>query len=325
MIDSPAPASFAVRAAAHAGRRIREAWPLTRAQLILGAYRAHYARARRRYGGTTKAVSVYDVGVAVVQSGEDGVMRLPADFGDRVKVVADAAATALDRSDLCEFHPHVAAPLHPSTHVVDEVRNGEVISIKLREPLRLDGIEALCEPLIDRIEQCVYQSAVVVDKAYVYRSVVSRRQPQASWLWHFDNHPREILKLMIYLTDVEAGTAPFEFLRGADGRPVRGEPIGPLARDGRVPLAEIQDRLAAGARCETVIGPRGTVLLFDDNVIHRATLATRRHRDVLVLQLRPASIATRPRLDPKWTGTFGHEDFPSNPWRLAPRVRAQAS
>jgi hypothetical protein len=320
MIDVLAPSSFAARAAAHAGRRLREAWPLTRAQLILSAYRAHYAQARRRYGRTTDAAaSVYDVGVSVLEPDRGGIIRLAPDFLIRVQVVADAAAAALDRTDRCDFHPQVAAPLSPSTQMVDEVRSGEVISIKLRDPLRLDGLSELCEPLLEQIEQQVYRSAVIVDKLYVYRSVVSRRQPQASWLWHFDNHPREMLKVIIYLTDVDDGSAPFEYLCGHDGRPVRGGPIGPLARDGRVPMAAIQDRLAAGARCEAVTGPQGTVLLFDDNVIHRATLATRRHRDVIVLQLRPASIPTRPRLGPKWTGSFDHHDFPPNPWRYAAR------
>jgi hypothetical protein len=322
MIADQTPAPFALRAAANAGRRIREAWPLTRARLILGAYRAHYAQARARYAGTTDAsASVYDVGVSVVRDGSAGLIPLPADFSDRVRTVADAAAVALDRCDQCEFHPRVAPSTRRLTHEVDEVRNGDVISVKLRDPLRLDGIERVCEPLLEQIERHVYRSAVVVDKVYVYRNVVSRRQPQASWLWHFDNHPREMLKVMIYLTDVDDGSAPFEYLCGDDGRPVRGGPIGPLAREGRVPLAEIEERIAAGARSVAVTGERGTVVLFDDNVIHRATLATRRHRDVIVFQVRPSTIATRPRLDPKWTGSFGHRDFPPNPWRMSPRVR----
>ena len=76
---------------------------------------------------------------------------------------------------------------------------------------------------------------------------------------------------------------------------------------------------AMGCRPCAVTGPRGTLVLFNDNVIHRATLADRAHRDVVVLQLRPVDAPQRPFVDPRWTGSFQHLDFNRDPRRIEPQ------
>jgi hypothetical protein len=62
------------------------------------------------------------------------------------------------------------------------------------------------------------------------------------------------------------------------------------------------------------------MLIFDDNVIHRAVLARASHRDVMVLQLRPATSRVRPCIDPGWTGTFRHSPFNLDPGGIPPTV-----
>jgi hypothetical protein len=57
----------------------------------------------------------------------------------------------------------------------------------------------------------------------------------------------------------------------------------------------------------------GTAILFDDNVLHRATLARTGHRDALVFQIRPAAFRPDSYIDPRWTGSFGHDDFNQDP------------
>jgi len=212
------------------------------------------------------------------------------------------------------------------TAALPEVINREVITIQLLDPLSLDGLPDLCEPLLDEIERTHYASFTLVDKVYVYRSPISEQTPRASWLWHYDNHPREMIKVMIYLTDVDEGTAPFEFLRERGSqRPAVGAPLAPLHWHSRVPPDQVDRYLAGGYETHLATGPRGTVVVFDDNVIHRGTLAQTGHRDVLVLQLRPATFRARPRIDPRWTGSFLHCDVNADPAELAPRRRLQAA
>ena len=188
------------------------------------------------------------------------------------------------------------------------------------DPFIIEGLHDLCEPLLQQLERTVYGSYAIVDKLYVYRSPVSRQVPSASWLWHFDNHPREVLKVMVYLTDVDEGTAPFEYLREQlSGRPLPGSPLVPRFGHSRVADDEIERCVASGWERRVVTGPRGTILVFDDNIVHRATLARRAHRDVIVFQVRPADFKATPHIDPRWTGTFLHYNVNSDPCDLAPR------
>lgn len=316
--------TFLRRVVAYLNRRRREAGPLWRGWVILRRYTSHYRRARRVYSSdAAPTIPVYDVGVRAVSPDDvRGFIALPADFGARVSVVASAAAAALDRSADCNFFPTV--PKDALTERSDDlpsVRSGDVISIRLEDPFAIDGLRELSDPLLAELERHVYGCHLVVDKLYVYRSPVCRQAPRASWLWHFDNHPREMLKVMVYLTDVTEGTAPFEYLEAEPGRALLGSPIAPLHNDSRVPAEAIERHIRNGARRRAVTGPAGTVLIFDDNVVHRATLAETGHRDVVVFQIRPATFNAMPRLDARWTGTFGDLDFNRDPNEMRPIPR----
>src|SRR5262249_32615112 len=153
---------------------------------------------------------------------------------------------------------------------IEAVRSGEVITIQLVNPFRIEGLEELCSPILEEIEQKIYGSYAIVDKVYVYRSPVSRRAPAASWLWHFDNHPHEVLKVMIYLTNVTEGRAPFEYLRDARTlEPLRGAPLAPSYGTSRISDEAIARHVRAGCQPQRVTGKAGTLLIFDENVVHR--------------------------------------------------------
>ena len=313
-----------IRALRYAGRRCREAWPLLRGALISQRYRHHYRRARRAYRAAglpvTVTVPLQSLGVRAVRPGDhDSLLALPPDFAARV---AHGAAAALDEAEKCDLYP-AAAPGDRATRTdqIAAAARGEVISIKLREPFAIAGLSELCDPLIDELERTVYGSHVIVDKVYVYRRPASRQSPGASWLWHFDNHPREMIKVMVYLTDVGEDQAPFEYVCDAEGRPVLGAPLAPLHGDSRVAAEQVARVVANGGRRVVVTGPAGTVIVFDDNVVHCGTLARVGHRDVVVLQVRPATFRATPRLDPRWTGSFGHLNFNRDPRQLTPTPR----
>lgn len=318
------------RAARYAQRRSREVPPLLAGWAILRRYTRHYQRAMklyaRQHGAAARRPRVYDVGVAVAGSGTSPFdLTLTTDFQALVHDVAERAAAALNRSADCEFFPAVpgASPTD-RTADVPAVVNGEVIAIKLKDPFAIEGLRELSDLILEQLERNVYRSYLVVDRVYVYRSPVCRQHPAASWLWHFDNHPREMLKVMLYLTDVTGETAPFEYLRDrATGRPQWGSPLAPLHGGSRVSAESIEQRLATGAERQAVTGPSGTVIVFDDNIIHRGTLARGSHRDVVVFQIRPSLCRAEPRLDPRWTGTFAHRSFSPDPQTTAPEQRSE--
>jgi hypothetical protein len=296
-----------------------------RGRNILRRYSSHYHRARRRFERDGQAAvppySADDFGARIVRGLPDDLIRLPHGHQLAVARVAQAADRALGETAQCRFFPKLRSPAPgPKTADLAELADRSIITIQLLDPFALDGVRELCEPLLEQIERAVYGSYAIVDKLYVYRNPISTQAPRASWQWHYDNHPREMIKVMVYLTDVSEDTAPFVYLRErTTGRFMHGSPLAPLYGNSRVPAEEIDRHLANGWEAHPVVGPRGTVLIFDDNIVHRATLARDAHRDVIVFQIRPSLFKSSPRIDPRWTGTFGHQDFHSDPGELAPK------
>ncbi len=266
---------------------------------------------------------MHDVGVRVVTPGDASWLRLPARHGDAVTRVAASLDDALAQSANCRFVPRLSSsPVPERTAALKELAEARLITIQLRAPLSLDGLAELGEPLMAELEEKLFVTFTIVDKVYAYRSPISRQEPRASWIWHFDNHPREMLKVMVYLTDVSEETAPFEYIRHrVTKQPLMGKPLAPLHRGSRVAPEEIDRRLADGYEAHRITGPRGTVVVFDDNVVHRGTLATGGHRDVVVFQVRPATFEARPHVDPRWTGSFLHHDVNRDPADVTPHLK----
>jgi hypothetical protein len=290
-----------------------------RAQRILSAYRTHYAEALAAFAasGQTQPLveALSDVGVRIIRSGDRGQLQLPDNYPDLVKRVARDANARLARPENCVFVPGVAL-YGPSetTDALPAVKNGSVMMIQLRDPLVVDGLDELCHPVINELERKVYRSYVLTDKVYIYRSPVFCGMKSGSWLWHYDNHPAEVLKLMIYLTDVDDETGPFEYCRHQKTlKPLKCAPITPLYGDSRVREDAVREHTASGYETCRVTGPQGTMILFDDNVLHRANMPSRSYRDVVVFQFRPSISERRPCINPGWTGSFQHAPFNRHP------------
>jgi hypothetical protein len=299
---------------------------------MLRRYSAHYVAARRVFLNTghrpTPLVrSPADVGVRIVAPTQpDNLINLPGQYQDLVRRIATCVDERFRYTEQCVFVPALPSePIPRLTRDVRAIQDGEILAVRLARPFDVDGLMELCGPILEEAERRIYASHVLLDKVYVSRSPICRKAPRASWIWHYDNHPREVLKVMIYLSDVTAATAPFEYLRSsASGAPVLGRPLAPLYGNSRIPDSTIDDYLRNGGESRVVTGPAGTMVVFDSNVIHRANLARDGHRDVLVLQLRPATFHPAPHIDRRWTGSFQDIDVNANPWDVAPQDRGNS-
>lgn len=62
------------------------------------------------------------------------------------------------------------------------------------------------------------------------------------------------------------------------------------------------------------------MVLFDPKIIHRATISKDTYRDVLFLQVRPATFKPRSYIDPRWTGSFQHRAYQLDPGIYKPLI-----
>ena len=286
------------------------------------AYRAHAVRCRRQYPGRAGQAATLETFTwlqlwPVPQGGSPSPVT-PSDWPALVARVAAAAADAFSRTTLSWLHPPVAHP-RPLAADTPEVQRGEVVIQKLTEPLTLDGLRELCDALVPRLEQHVLRAYAKVDSVQVSRTYVSPLTPGGSFLWHHDEFPREVLKLLIYLNEVDEDTAPFTYLEDAGGRPVIGSPT-PMLAASRITPERMEAYLARGGSVRALTGPPGTCVLFSPAIVHRATVARRGYRDALFLTLRPWDAPRRPYVDPRWTATVRHHDFSRDPEADLPPV-----
>ena len=133
-----------------------------------------------------------------------------------------------------------------------------------------------------------------VDAWYTIPSPVAR-QAVASQRWHRDPEDQRLVKVFLYLSDVDEGAGPLEYVRGSHG-------LGPHARlwpnpdpgtASYPPEGEVEARIPAEDRVAGT-GPAGTLIFCDTYGLHRGGLATERPR-VLAnwAYVTPASIFAR--------------------------------
>jgi len=300
------------------------------ARQILHDYAAHHREAQQLFAsegnaGRPSISSLAAIRVReIVPWGKDNLISLPVNYLDLVERLRRDVREKFEHSRHCWFFPKLdAQPVPDRTQDIPAVQNGAVIAIQLRDCFNVDGLQELCAPLLPELERKVYGAHVIVDKVYIYRNLVSYAKEQVSWTWHYDNHPTEIMKVMIYLTDVREEHGPFEYLRSTDTHEALYMAPTPLSGYGRISATALHRYLSNGYEGRKVTGCSGTMLLFDENVVHKANIAKSSHRDVVVLQVRPATFRPNAYIDPSWTGSFQHVDFNSDPYDYEPKKKVK--
>tara|TARA_Y100000592_G_scaffold101184_1_gene186516 strand:+ start:5878 stop:6702 length:825 start_codon:yes stop_codon:yes gene_type:complete len=186
-------------------------------------------------------------------------------------------------------------------------------------------IKLLCNILAPSLERDKYSCHVYVDKIYIYRTATPK--PDSSYLWHYDNNPHEIVKTLIYLTDVTEENSPFEYLQ-KQGAPGQGF-LGLCTRKGTKTCykppngsrvgSQVNALLQHGYEKNKVCGPKGTAISFLNNTYHRVNVLERGYRDVINIRVKPTLIPAPEYANEKWTTSFEHSGVvnmdPEKAWK----------
>jgi len=150
------------------------------------------------------------------------------------------------------------------------------------KPLCFPEVSQIIEGFYDEISNKIFNCNFTTNRISLYKSIYSDSSVvENTWRWHWDNNPRPHIKLFIYLTDVDEGTAPFSYLKNVSGEAIKMESSkispkkqqAPKYKDSRIPDDFLeQKRKKEGFFIENVYGKAGTFIVFDPNIIHRATV-----------------------------------------------------
>lgn len=233
---------------------------------------------------------------------------------------ADQAATAarLRRRGLV-----VAGSSNPGT-LPQQVRR------RFDDVAQIDGLSALPKPysaLAPLIHEHLRDHGGVVEAFYgahfrvswidIQRITPGTQPPGSSFCWHTDDTPPGVLKLFIYLTDTTRDTGAFRALdyAASDAALSRGMLASASPGAARVAAQRFVDEAAAAGAIVLEGGP-GTVLLFDNNLIHKGTLPLRDDRIHVAMELMPFWRA--PTVDDVARACVANIDgyFPPDPFAL---------
>lgn len=147
----------------------------------------------------------------------------------------------------------------------------------------------MLDPLISPILKAYYRSHYYYRDLVCYRSQSPAPSQHGARAWQRDNFPPGCLKATVYLNDVLSESAgPLVYAQGTHAafKPELGR-HGPS-----VPPEEIEGK----HELTPCLGPRGTVIIFDNNGVHRALPPAHGHREVITATILPCIRRTRPRV-----------------------------
>ena len=177
-------------------------------------------------------------------------------------------------------------------------------AIRLNKILDIPVIQKISDYICIQLQEKLFNTYVEIDKLHLYRQTVQRNANVfrgGSWTWHIDGHPAEYIKVLIYLSDVyhPPETSCFQLLvdtKTDNALKVKSKKMDDnttttayQARKGQdFSDNKIQQITKQGYKIHSFLGGSGSLAIFATNCIHRATIANLKHRDTLLLRIKPS-------------------------------------
>ena len=265
-------------------------------------YAEHYEKCKQASQYGAPKLNLYDFDYNVVRpdspSSED-LIKLPDNYMDIVNEAKNKY------KDLMKDISNLNIPRDP---MID-------FAIRLQKIHDCPEFEKLAQLIIPQLEENLFGCPVVMEALYAYKNLYREAPERASWIWHYDNNPKEIIKVMIYLSDVVEESGAFEIICDKKGEAVKmqthkidyknwnGAP-----NNSRITEAQLRAFANEGYNPFKILGKKGTIAVFDNNIAHRASIPRPGHtRDAMVFMIRPWITSEKTYINKNhcrsWTGT----------------------
>ena len=282
-------------------------------------YKEYYELSKKIYAeqnakNLTK-LNLYDLTMKVIfPNQESELIKVPSNYLSLIDSISKAINKKI--SDESEHYMESTQESKPK------------VAIQVRNIWDIPELSELVDFILPSLEQNVFGSYIHLAAVHAYRNIQTSSPRLSSWLWHYDNNPKEAVKVLIYLTDVGENNAPFELLE-KEGQHIKIETSRtgyshwrpPLIPESRIPKTMIDVLKQKGYKEKKILGPAGTILFFDNNIIHRANSPTEGYRDAIILNIRPSSKKIRPFLSKNVTGSWMHKDPIVDPSNQTPTLK----
>lgn len=158
-------------------------------------------------------------------------------------------------------------------------------AVRLRNSIEIipEISQFITKDIVNVIES-YYGSFFKIYWAHIYRTLPTDKDPDTSFLWHVDNCPSQVVKLMVYLTDTRENTGSFRLKPRPLSKQMLDQGFWDRSRNDR-----FTHILNDTSTTKVFEGPKGTSILFLNwGCVHRAKHPEVLHRDAAVFFLVPS-------------------------------------
>lgn len=239
------------------------------------------------------------------------VIQLPSDYLRLIDFISEGINKKMAVAKNCVYYLEdkeakrrldAGEDLPESTWDLPEFKGGAIATIRSKECHDIEGIEALAQKIMPEVEKHIYGSCVEVASSFTEMKFVTKEAITKGGLFHSDRHYEDTIRMIIYMCDVNEDNAPFEYLRHkytAKTCRIKASDHPRYTKNGRIPEDALQAYLDQGYERVKVTGKKGTIILFDSKIIHKANTPKSGSRTVLILPIRPSTGKSVRYVDPR--------------------------
>jgi hypothetical protein len=149
----------------------------------------------------------------------------------------------------------------------------------------------------------------------IQRTTPGKTTAASSFGWHIDDNPKELIKLFVYLNDVSESNGAFRAFSWKHSRRILLKGFrsnGETTRVNAQPLAD--SYLDKNPKSLKVLeGPKGTVLAFDNNLVHKGTAPRAGFRHAIQIPIYPSKNPLTLKMIERALLSPRKRDYPTNP------------
>ena len=143
---------------------------------------------------------------------------------------------------------------------------------------------------------------------------VKNHDDDESLLWHYDDNPTGILKIFIYCSNQDKDSGAFTFVELEKSEKIKCGGFFTYTTEDRIKNQKILFESIDNTDINIAAGDEGSILVFQNNIVHKGNLPLRDKRNLIALEVMPSTLEMsdsdlRKVLEKPFT-----IDFPRNPF-----------
>ena len=168
---------------------------------------------------------------------------------------------------------------------------------------------------LDKLLKQYYKSSYDLYWVEIIRSFpIKNHDDDKSLLFHFDDNPNSVLKTFVYLNDQDENSGAFKTLLKKDSRKLKKKGFLSYTKKDRDENQHMIKSNNLEKKVKIFKGKKGSILIFQNNIIHKGNLPIKKNRDLIVIETIPSTKTIDENKIKKALERNVYRDYPQNPF-----------